>query len=356
MEPDAYAEWKEAKQVSDKIDAELRREAQLKQQAPKGPKLVLLGSGDSGKSTVLKQLKILHGQGFTDDDRLEFRFKVRANVLDAARMLVSFLESNGIEFEHSENKLHAQAVQQFVLECDLPDSIVNSIRLLWNDAGIQEAAKRANELPEYLYTSEYFLNNIDRCASSEYIPTDDDILRVRNRTVEITETKFTIENKVYTFFDVGGQRSLRHFWAPYFSDDLSAIIFVAALSSYDQFLLEDPEVNRMTDAISLFGSVCNNKLIQKSAIILFLNKVDLFKSKLESGTSPVEKYFPEYTPRDFKETGAWFKNKFHEQKRNKNRQIFTHFTTGTDTRNMQAIIAAVKDIVMKNALTSLGMM
>ncbi|KAI9345205.1 guanine nucleotide binding protein, alpha subunit [Obelidium mucronatum] len=357
LDPDSYAEWKAAKQISDQIDADLKKEAIAKQKGPKGPKLILLGSGDSGKSTVLKQLKILRGGGFTDAERHAFKLRVWNNIIDSMKMLVSALDTLEIDLGSSDLKIDVELVKQFILGEELPENIVEAIRKLWKDSGIQSAVKRANELPEYIYTSEYYLNDLEKHTKADYVPSDEDILRVRTRTTTISETNFTIDNKIYTFYDVGGQMSLRQFWAPYFADDLSAIIFVAALSSYDQMLLEDPTVNRMEDAIALFGSVCNNKLLQKTAIILFLNKVDLLQQKVESGTSPVEKYFPYYTPRDYKETGNWFKQKFHDQKKSKNtKAIYTHFTTGTDTKNMDAIISAVQDIVLKSTLNTAGVL
>ncbi|KAJ3030930.1 UNVERIFIED_CONTAM: Guanine nucleotide-binding protein G(i) subunit alpha-2 [Siphonaria sp. JEL0065] len=296
---DTYAEWKAAKQISDQIDADLRRESIAKQKAPKGPKLILLGSGDSGKSTVLKQLKILRGGGFTDDERHEFKLRVWSNIVDTIKLLVSALDTLQIDLGSADLKADADAIQQFVLDKELPENIVESIRKLWNDSGIQSGVKRANELPEFVYTAEFYMNDLERHTKSYYVPTDE---------------------------------------APYFADDLSAIIFIAALSSYDQTLLEDPTINRMEDAISLFASV------------------DLLQKKIESGMSPVEKYFPDYVPCDYKETGNWFKQKFHDQKKSKTKTIYTHFTTGTDTKNMDAIISAVQDIVLKSTLSNAGVL
>jgi hypothetical protein len=43
----------------------------------------LLGAGESGKSTVLKQMKIIHDNGFSDDDLLSKRNLIYGNAIQA---------------------------------------------------------------------------------------------------------------------------------------------------------------------------------------------------------------------------------------------------------------------------------
>ena len=112
-------------------------------------------------------------------------------------------------------------------------------------------------------------------------------------------------------FDVGGQRSERKKWIHCF-ENVTSIIFCVALSEYDQVLLEEsnqvrsaPHVisgrsadkvvlqNRMMESLVLFDSVVNSRWFMRTSIILFLNKVDLFKEKL--GRSPLGNYFPDYS-------------------------------------------------------------
>lgn len=51
--------------------------------------------------------------------------------------------------------------------------------------------------------------------------------------------------------------------------------------------------NRMMESLVLFDSVVNSRWFMRTSIILFLNKVDLFKQKL--GRSPLGNYFPDYS-------------------------------------------------------------
>jgi guanine nucleotide-binding protein subunit alpha len=91
---------------------------------------------------------------------------------------------------------------------------------------------------------------------------------------------------------------------------VTSIIFCVALSEYDQVLLEEssqvcmlpvrsarhpltPCQNRMMESLLLFDSVVNSRWFMRTSIILFLNKVDIFKQKL--GRSPLGNYFPDYS-------------------------------------------------------------
>ena len=60
-----------------------------------------------------------------------------------------------------------------------------------------------------------------------------DVLRSRVRTTGIVQQDFQIKAKKYTMFDVGGQRNERRKWI-HCCDNVTAVIFVTAVSEYDQ--------------------------------------------------------------------------------------------------------------------------
>lgn len=96
----------------------------------------------------------------------------------------------------------------------------------------------------------------------------------------------------YRIFDVGGQRPERKKWIHCF-EDVTSLLFLVAISEYDQLLVEDESVNRMQEALTLFDSICNSRWFVKSSVILFLNKIDRFREKLQE--NPMQNYFPDYT-------------------------------------------------------------
>lgn len=150
---------------------------------------------------------------------------------------------------------------------------------------------------------------------------------------------------------MGGQRNERKKWIHCF-DDVTAVIFVAALSEYDQALFEDATANRMTEAVDLFGDICNNKVFQSSSMILFLNKKDLYEEKINVvhiGDQPAFANFDaKLGDADYYEKGIqYFLDMFMAQNSNPERQIYNHATCATDSKNVEVVFNSCKDIIMR---------
>lgn len=117
------------------------------------------------------------------------------------------------------------------------------------------------------------------------------MLHARAKTTGIVETRFMIKETSIHMFDVGGQRSERKKWIHCF-ESVKSIIFCVSLSEYDQVLLEESRQNRMLESLVLFESVVNSRWFINTTIILFLNKIDIFRKKIKK--VPLEANFPEY--------------------------------------------------------------
>lgn len=79
------------------------------------------------------------------------------------------------------------------------------------------------------------------------------------------------KNLFCSMFDVGGQRDERRKWIQCFND-VTAIIFVCASSSYNLNLWEDSTQNRLKESLALFRNIWNNRWLKTISVILFLNK------------------------------------------------------------------------------------
>jgi len=265
--------------------------------AAKDVKLLLLGAGESGKSTIVKQMKIIHEDGFSGEDVKQYKPVVYSNTIQSLAAIVRAMDTLGIEYGDKERKADAKMVCDVVsrMEDTEPFSaeLLSAMMRLWGDSGIQECFNRSREY-QLNDSAKYYLDSLDRIGAADYQPTEQDILRTRVKTTGIVETHFTFKNLHFRLFDVGGQRSERKKWIHCF-EDVTAIIFCVALSGYDQVLHEDETTNRMHESLKLFDSICNNKWFTDTSVILFLNKKDIFEEKIKK--SPLTICFPEYTGR-----------------------------------------------------------
>jgi len=208
-------------------------------------------------------------------------------------------------------------------------------------------------------SSAYFWDKIDQIMESGFVPNETDILYVRYRTTGVIDQKFTIKKNVFHVFDVGGQKSERKKWINCF-DSVTAVIFVASMSCYDEKMFEDQEKNSMVDQLELFEKICNEPVFVKTSMILFLNKKDLFQNKLENGR-PIT-LCPDFASYDgeatsFEETSAYIKSAFiakNNQPDDKN--IFAHLTCATDQNNVSKVFNDVQHIIIENSLMSAGLM
>ena len=341
-----------AKERDMKISKELKASRKI---ASKEIKLLLLGTGASGKSTIVKQMKIIHDNGFTTDESIGYKSVVFANVIQSMLAIVKAMPRLGIEFTDSEREHDQEKLLSLLDVCEdgcLAEEVFNALENLWADDGVKACFNRSREY-QLNDSAGYYLSDLGRIRAPNYIPTEQDILRSRLRTTGIVQTRFTYKGLHFNMFDVGGQRSERRKWIHCF-ENVTAIIFCAALSGYDQVLAEDEKTNVLLESIKVFEVICNSEWFIKTPMILFLNKKDLFAEKITK--SPLNICFPEYIGADDEEeAGEYIKSKFFAVKsRESAKDIYTHFTCATDTENIQVVFDATTNIIIKKNMAECG--
>lgn len=335
-------------------------------------KLLLLGAGESGKSTLFKQMKILFTdqQGFSDNERQAGVKVVFNNVLHNMKILLTNCES------HTPANDSALADEMLGLDegTAIDAELGEKLKSIWADEGVQETwLHRSNfQVQDAL---EYFMENIDRIVKPGFLPTNADLLRTRVRTSGIVQAEFKIKEVVVAMFDVGGQRNERKKWIHCF-DNVTAVIFVAAISEYDQVLFEDQHTNRQEEALNLFKEMCESDWFAKKAMILFLNKRDVFRKKLTyvpfkvedgperrnvdysgpvavPGTPSAQDGTPEFE-QVYEATCRYIENLYKKQNASSQREIYPKFTCATDSDQVQVVMESCKDIILKENLTDNG--
>ncbi|KAK6301852.1 guanine nucleotide-binding protein subunit alpha-13 [Coregonus clupeaformis] len=325
-------------------------------------KILLLGAGESGKSTFLKQMRIIHGQDFDQQAREEFRATIYSNVIKGVRVLVDAREKLHIPWGSSDNQVHGDNVMSFdtrssmmvhgQVETSVFLKYLPSIQALWADSAIQHAYDRRREF-QLGESVKYFLDNVEKLGEPSYIPSQQDVLLARKPTKGIHEYDFEIKSVPFKMVDVGGQRSERRRWFECF-DSVTSILFLVSSSEYDQVLMEDRLTNRLRESLNIFETIVNNRVFLSVSIILFLNKTDLLEEKVSNVS--LSKYFPEYTGPDHSlpDVQKFLVDCFRGKRRDSTQKpLYHHFTTAISTENIRLVFRDVKDTILHDNLKQL---
>ena len=88
------------------IDKQIQQDKQEFLNKQKEPKILILGSGDSGKTTLLKQIQIIHGNGYSPDQLLEFKVMLVQSILVAVRFVAEHVQVSTSAQDHQVNCFH----------------------------------------------------------------------------------------------------------------------------------------------------------------------------------------------------------------------------------------------------------
>lgn len=131
---------------SKKIDQMLAKD---KRMIRKQIRLLLLGAGESGKSTFLKQMMIIHGHQFEIEVLKEYKLTIYQNVIKGMKVLIDARNKLGIPWEDDSNWKIAEHVfsidNNVILNYDKFEEYASAIKILWNDSGIKYAFERRAE-------------------------------------------------------------------------------------------------------------------------------------------------------------------------------------------------------------------
>ncbi|XP_028978088.2 guanine nucleotide binding protein (G protein) alpha v1 [Esox lucius] len=356
-EQDLTEEGKKAKIQSVKIDRDLYEYAKREMNVVK---ILMLGAAESGKSTLVKQMKIIHSNGFTKQELTSFKPAVLDNLLTSMKFVLHGMGVLRINLANNKNKVHAHSVLSCG-RCFDEDQVLfpfvgHALSCLWADRGVRVAVRRGYEF-ELNDSALYFFENMGRIISPDYVPTETDVLRVRLRTTGVIETQFKVNHLLFRMYDVGGQRTERRKWISCF-EDVRAVLFVVSLSGYDMTLVEDPSMNRLQESLKLFSSICNNIFFRSTSMILFMNKIDLFQEKILHSGRHLRLYLPQFKGADCDvDTAArYIAGVFVSLNATPSKLIYHHFTTATDTSNIQVVFQVVMDTIVKENLEAVSLL
>ncbi|KAJ1462909.1 guanine nucleotide binding protein, alpha subunit [Pelagophyceae sp. CCMP2097] len=331
-------------------------------------KLLLLGAGESGKSTVFKQMKILYGSPETSqEDKNLVRTIIYNNTITCMQTVLEYCEALEMnQFVLESNKEHMATVADLDENEELTPELGEAFAALWKDPGITATWERRTEF-QIVESLAYYFDNVERISEPDYMNkpsyTRDeevlyqkDALLARVRTSGIVTECYDVDGKKWEMYDVGGQRNERRKWIHCF-ENVTAVIFVAAISEYNQILFEDATTNRMSEALELFEEINSNVFFSKASMILFLNKKDLFEEKIKVCDIKDTPAFADYDGGcDYDAGCAYFVKRFMALKGDASKDVYHHCTCATDTKNVGIVFNSCKQVILKKNLASSGFM
>jgi len=354
-------EVKEQKRVNKQIEKQLNKDKLL---SSNSIKLLLLGTGESGKSTFIKQMRIIHGDGYSTAEKQKYATLIIRNIIVSMQALIKAI--SGLQIPYSEPTSEENA--KFIQEADFtmiatPGTGQRSfqsyhmmmvVRDLWKDRSVRKCYEQHNDYHNISDSIAYFLSHLDRINQQEYLPSEQDILRCRVPTSGVSEYSFDIQRHHFRIFDVGGQITERRKWIHCF-EGVTSVLFLAALSDYNEkcqncYNENCPERghNRLKISIDLFKVIKRNPWFENSSMILFLNKKDLLEEKVNS--IDLKDHFPEYQGGKCNAIAArnFIQKKFCEPvNENDDTTVYSHFTCATDTNNMRFVFESVRSTILE---------
>jgi guanine nucleotide-binding protein G(i) subunit alpha len=292
----------------------------LAKEQDKTYKILLFGANRSGKSTIYRQFQILFSRQQQRLDHEQFRDVIHRNVMLGMVILLEQAEEFGFELENESEAMALLEQLNQILDSEpeknnskgnsnesdsrneqlLKPELGERLEKLWNDKGIQNVYERRTEFP-MVASLPYFMKEIARISSVDYIPNNEDVLRCHQRTESIMELLFSIQHVKFHVVDVSGQENERRKLYRMFGAE-SAILFVVDISEYVRYHCNDcgstststgNTTNGLLEGIQMFEEITSIKYLKGLPIVVVLNKKDLFEQNINH--IDMKCFFPDYT-------------------------------------------------------------
>ena len=313
-------------------------------------KILILGPGESGKSTYWRQLRNIYTGGLSTKEKKNLIIPIRMNLIHDIQVILEYAESLQLDISTS----LASEVQQ-IRELDendvdeLTDEVAHNISLIWDDPAAKEVYKQIHSCNLSDHT-DFFLDNTERIAKADYLPSNEDVIKSRIRTTGVNDIKMDINGRKILLVDVGGQQCERGKWKNVFNN-VNAIIFVISLADFDQTMFEDQKERRTVDSLELFKQTVANPLFQKIPFYLIMNKQDEFERKLKAFPDAFKQSYPGFDGNldDVDSVIKYIENQYISQtgERQPGAEIKTFVTTALNADKLNQTFLSVSENVLK---------
>lgn len=276
------------------------------------------------------------------------------SIVTQMKVLVEVALKEEMEFSNEE----VTAVAKKLVETPLRDLDTSSpevgtmMKRLWAEEALKITYGERDRLFNLNDGAGYFWDSLERIYKADYVPTEEDLLRTRIRTVGFDEATFSYKKSAFHVVDLGGQRTERRRWLEALTP-ATAAIFVSSLCEFDQRLREDFEASRFQETTHLFTELLESGM-QDKALIVLLNKLDLFKTKM---AGPAKRNFGAFF-KDYKGALEWepcvehIRQHFLRLAQQQNCKVSLHAITAVETDNVKLVWTEIRNSIVQRALSS----
>jgi guanine nucleotide-binding protein subunit alpha len=247
-------------------------------------KILCIGVGGCGKTTFVKALKIINNVPWKETEIQAFIKAMRANYVKGIQDALEGVKKLGLALK-PENEGYAKEMSIVRASTEMNEENYTALQELWKDPAIQCIVEKHGELLSVTHLN-YIWIHVDRIMDPNFIPNNEDILRVRVRTSGANSSTIFIDKVYHEFFDVGGQRPERSKWEYVFKENqFNSIIYFVATDEFDVVENEDKDNARTKLEISryIFSELIHSDMVDSEIpVVLFLNRSDLFNNRIQN--------------------------------------------------------------------------
>ncbi|KAF2197046.1 hypothetical protein GQ43DRAFT_475791 [Delitschia confertaspora ATCC 74209] len=276
---------------SEAIDRQIEEDATSSRRETK---VVLLGDTSGGKDLIMRQMQVLFGEGYSQEEHVKHRMAIRSVVRVLMHAIISLLKDTGVALSEELNRDFAVLLQEVdtINQDSISPQAVQAVENIWNSKQFSTIYLKNFEIdfPPY---APYFAAELSRISSSDYIPTSADIIRLSIPSNGIKELRFSWDPLSIHLFSLCGFIPT-HFWKHWLHqiDGCSTLLYTVDVSTYDLPLDGSVKESQLEQVLVLFQSAVNAKVFEGSSVVLLFNNFSRFKEKLAH--SPLSAFFPDY--------------------------------------------------------------
>lgn len=292
------------------------------------------------------------------------RHVIWANIISQMRVLVRVAKDEAMEYSSPEVTQIANQLAEGTteLEAGSPDA-TNALKRLWAEDALRVIYDERDRLFNLSDGVSHFWNDLDRVFSLSYLPTNEDILRARLRTIGFDEAVFSYKGSRFRVVDAGGQRSERRRWQDLIASS-TCVLFVSSLTEWDQRLREDFSQSRMEESLHLWAEltdvVARTHADDKEGVtlVLLLNKLDRFMEKMRSpNKANFQRYFTAYKGRvEWAPCAQYIKDAFLAVSAPKQLRITVHLVSALEQDSVRLLWQDVRDTLRDRLLKEFNLM